>query len=295
MAQNTVLVVKTGKTTYLPLSDNPEYIEQIKRKLKKPEVKSENVKNFDIKEGKLTELEWFKIDFSLDDYNIITPYIDAACEKIDNERISELDMSQIKGMAIVETNGIPRESKILASCVGAGYRFDRKTLVEFGVHGVSVEERTKGFEIPDDVHCFYENGKMFFKGFNYFSALFGQVDKFYREATDEDVNNFCSLPMFLFGEEFDANLIGKKQRKQIALSMQILPDFNDENIRKQFAKYAKEYLPDNESERMIKGDRFSIASHVDLAYVFHLIYADYFTNEITGEKMIAKRSEKLRF
>jgi hypothetical protein len=295
MAKNTVLVIKTGKTTYLPLTDDIDQIEQIGRKLKLPQIKSEHVKEFNIKEDKLTELEWFKLELIGEDLNIIQPYIDAACEKIDNERISELDLKQIKGMAIVETTGLPRESKIIACCIGAGLRFDRKTLLEFGVNGVSVEERTKGIEIPEAVHVVFENGKLYFKGFNYLSSLFTGVDKYFREVTDGDVDSFCSLPMFLFGEEFDANLISKRQRKQISLSIPIIPDFNDGDIRKKFTNYAKDYLLTNDSERLVKGDRFAINSAVDLSLVFHLIYADYFTNEITGEKMIAKRSEKLRF
>lgn len=295
MAKNTVLVVKTGKTTFLPLTDNASDIEFVMRKFKLPQIKPENVKEFDVKQGKLSELEWFKIDLIGDDLNIAQPWIDAACEKIDHERISDLDISQVKGMAIVETTGLPRESRIIAGCVGSSLRFDRKTLVEFGVNGVKVEERTKGYEIPEQVHAIFENGKLFFKGFNYFSALFSGVDKFFREATDEDVNNFCNSPMFIFGEEFDPNLIGKKQRKQIALTLPIMPDFNDDEVRGQFAKYAVDYLPSEDTERIIKGDRFSIDSPADLAYVFHVIYADYFTNEITGEKMISKRSEKLKF
>ncbi len=293
MAKNTVLVVKTGKTTYLPLTDKIEDIEIISRKLKLPQIKSENVKDFDIREGKLTEHEWFKIELIGDDLNIITPYIDAACLKIDEERISELDMAQVKAIAIVETTGIHRETRVVASCVGSGLRFDRKTLVEFGMHGVAVEERTRGVEIPQAAQVYFENGKIYFKGFNYLSSMFTGVDKFYREATDEEVNTFCNLPMFLLGEEFDANFIGKRQRKQIALSLPTIPDFTDETVRKQFAKYAKEYLSGEDSERMVKGDRFALNSPADLAHVFHLIYGDYYTNPLTGDKMLAKNSEKL--
>ncbi len=295
MAKNTVLVVKVGKTTFIPLTDKESDIEQVMRRMKIPEIKSENVKEFNIREGKLTELEWFKLDLTGDDLNIVLPYIDAACAKIDPERISDLDLSQVRGIAVVETTGLPRESKIIASCIGSNLRFDRKVLAGFGVNGVDVEERTRGIEIPEAVHIMYENGKLFFKGFNYFSSLFGGVDKFFREVTDDDVNTFCNSPMFLFGEEFDPNLIGKRQRKQITLALPILPDFTDDSIRKQFASYAKDYLSEEEGDRIVKDDRFAINSHIDLAYVFHLIYADYFTNQITGEKMIAKRSEKLRF
>lgn len=293
MAKNTVLVAKTGKTTYIPLTDKAEDIERITRKMQIPQIKPEHVKEFDVKEGKLTELEWFKLDLIGDDLNIVAPYVDAACEKIDEERISELDLGQVKALAIVETTGIPRESKIIVGKVGSGQRFDRKTLVEFGMHGVAVEERTRGVEIPPAAQAYFENGKIYFKGFNFLAALFGGVDKFYREATDEEVNQFCALPMFLLGEEFDANLIGKRQRKQIAITLPLAPDFDDAEIRQQFASYAKEYLPSADGERIVQGDRFALNSAGDLAHVFHLIYGDYFTNTITGEKMIAKRSEKL--
>lgn len=293
MAKNTVLVVKTGKTTYLPLTDKEEDIDLISRKLKLPQIKSENVKDFDVREGKLTELEWFKIELVGDDLNIVTPYIDAACQKIDEERIGDLDIAQIRGIAIVETTGIPRETKIVASTIGSGFRFDRKTITLFGLHGVNIEERTRGIEIPEVAHAFFENGKIYFKGFNFLSSLFSGVDKFYREATDEEVNTFCAMEMFLLGEEFDANLIGKRQRKQIALSLPIMPDFTDKKVREQFAEYAKEYLLGEDSERIVKGDRFSLNSPVDLALVFHIIYGDYYTNPLTGDKMIAKSSEKM--
>lgn len=293
MAKNTVLVAKTGKTTYLPLTDKEEDISLMRRKLKAPNIKNDQVKDFDIKEGVLTDSEWFRIELTGEDLNIIAPYVDAACAKIDGDRIGELDLSAIKALAIVETTGIPRESSVTIVKTSSAHRFDRKTLIEFGMNGVAVEERTRGVELPEQVQVFFEQGKLYFKSFAALSSVCFGVDKFYREATDEEVNTFCSLPLFLLGEEFDANLIGKRQRKQIALSLPTLPDVTDKDVRDQLAMYAKDYLSPIDAERMVKGDRIALESASDLAHVFHLLYGDYFTNNMTGEKMIAKRSEKL--
>jgi hypothetical protein len=293
MAKNTVLIAKTGKTTYLPLTDKEEDIMLLLRKIKTPQLKDGHVKVFDAKADGLVGDEWFVLDLAGEDLQLIAPYVDAACEKINPERIASLDMSAVKAFAIVETTGIPRESTIRIIKTSSTHRYDRKTLVEFGVYGVTVEERTHGVEVGDSVHAYFHHGKLYFQNFNSASSLFFGIDKFFREATDDEVNEFCSLPLFLLGEEFDANLIGKRQRKQIAVSLAIMPDMKDVQIRQQLTEYAKDYLPPQDGERMIQGEHFALNSPADLAYVFHILYGDYFTNAITGEKMIAKRSEKL--
>jgi hypothetical protein len=289
----TILVAKTGKTTYLSLGDKEEQIHKVARKLVTPHILKEKVKAFDVKEGKLTEDEWFGLPVLGEDEQLITPYIEAALLPVDDKRIEELDLGQVRALALVTTDGVARESTIVVSKVTKANIFDRKTLLEFGVHGVSVEERTRGIELPNEVHAYYKDGKLFFKSFAYFAALFAGADKFYREATDDEVNKFCSLEMFLLGEEFDANTIGRRQRKQIALSLPLLPDFSDDDVRQNLANYAREYLMPEDVERMVHGDRFSIDTLKDLGYVFHLVFGDYYTHGLTGEKMIARRSEKL--
>ncbi len=293
MAKNTVLIAKTGKTTYLPLTDKEEDIALLLRKVKAPQLKEGSTKSFDAKAGSLVGEEWFGIDLIGDDLQIIAPYVDAACTKIDPERIASVDMSAIKALAIVETTGLPRETTIHVIKTSSTQRYDRKTLIEFGVHGVTIEERTHGVEVGGVLHAYVHHGKLYFQNFNTASSLFFGIDKFFREATDEEVNEFCGLPLFLLGEEFDANLIGKRQRKQIALSLPLMPDLQNDHIRKQLTEYAKDYLPLQEGERIIQGEHFALNSPSDLAYIFHILYGDYFTNVITGEKMIAKRSEKL--
>ncbi len=289
----TILVAKTGKTTYLSLGDKEEQITLIARKLAAPKIHRDKVKQFDVKEGKLTDEEWFGMPLVGNDTELVNPYVDAAMRPIDHARIEELDLSQIRALALVTTEGNVRESTIVVSKVTKANVFDRKTLLEFGVHGVAVEERTRGIELPEEVHAYFHEGKLFFKSFAYFASLFPNAERFYREATDEEVNKFCSLEMFLLGEEFDANTIGRRQRKQIALSLPLLPDFSDEVVRKDLAQYAREYLLPTDVERMVHGDRFSIDSLKDLGYVFHLVFGDYYTHGLTGEKMIARRSEKL--
>lgn len=289
----TILVAKTGKTTYLALGNTEEQIKKVGRKLVAPHILREKIKAFDVKEGKLTDDEWFALPVIGEDESLITPYIEAAMAPLDDKRIEELDLGQVRALALVTTDGVPRESTIIVSKVTKANIFDRKTLLEFGVHGVAVEERTRGIELPDEVHAYYKDGKLFFKSFAFFAALFPNGDKFYREATDEEVNKFCSLEMFLLGEEFDANTIGRRQRKQIALSLPLMPDFSDDEVRKDLANYAREYLMPEDIERMVHGDRFSIDTLKDLGFVFHLVFGDYYTHGLTGDKMIARRSEKL--
>lgn len=289
----TILVAKTGKTTYLALGNTDEQIKKVARKLVAPRIDREKVKAFDVREGKLTDDEWFGLPVLGEDEILITPYIEAAMLPLDDKRIEELDLGQVRALALVTTDGVARESTIIISKVTKANIFDRKTLLEFGVHGIAVEERTRGIELPDEVHAYYKEGKLFFKSFAYFAALFPGADKFYREATDEEVNQFCSLEMFLLGEEFDANTIGRRQRKQIALSLPLMPDFSDDQVRKDLANYARDYLSPEDTERMVHGDRFSIDTLKDLGHIFHLVFGDYYTHGLTGEKMIARRSEKL--
>lgn len=293
MTMKTILVAKTGKTTYLAIADTEVQINKVARKLVAPHIMREKVKAFNVKEGKLTADEWFGLPCIGEDLSLITPYIEAAMLPLDHARIEELDLGQVRALALVTTDGVPRESTIIVSKVTKANVFDRKTLLEFGVHGVAVEERTRGIELPNEVHAYYKDGKLFFKSFAYFAALFAGAEKFYREATDEEVNKFCSLEMFLLGAEFDANTIGRRQRKQIALSLPLMPDFSDDDVRKDLANYARAYLPPEDIERMVHGDRFSLDTLKDLGHIFHLVFGDYYTHGLTGDKMIARRSEKL--
>jgi hypothetical protein len=290
--QNTVLVAKTGKTTFLPLTDNQNDIEAIKRVFAMPDIDQSQVKDFNLKEGKLVEAEWFSIPISGADESFIAPWVDAACEPIDAERVADLDLGQIKGLALVKTTGLISESVVQMARAGKSLAFDRKVSLGFDVRGVHTQEVTRGFELPKQTNALYRGGKLYFKQFSAAASLVRGIENFFLAASNPDVNEFCDKEMFLLGEDFDPATLNRSQRIRIAKSLPQMPDFSEESVRKQIAEYAKEYFVGSDAE-MVQGDRLQIRSAKDLNAVFHALFGDYYTNGITNEMMIAKKSEKM--
>lgn len=290
--QNTVLVAKTGKTTFLPLTDDAHDIEMIKRVFMMPEIDQSQVKEFNLKEGKLTDNEWFGIPILGADEAFVAPWIDAACEPIDKERIGDLDMGQIKGIALVTTTGLISESVVQMARAGKSLTFDRKVSLGFDVHGMKPQETTRGMDLPKQTHAIYRDGKLYFKQFSAAATLVRGIENFFLAASNPEVNEFCDKELFLLGEDFDPSLLNRSQRVRIAKSLPQLPDFSEESVRKQITDYAKEYLVGTDAD-MVQGDRIQIRSAKDLNNVFHTIFGDYYTNGITREMMIAKKAEKM--
>lgn len=290
--QKTVLVAKTGKTTFLPLVDLTNEIAMIQRSFPMPVIETEHVKEFNLKEGKLPEDEWFALPIVGANEAFIAPWINAACEPIDAERVSDLDLGQIKGLALVTTSGIISESVVQMARVSKSLVFDRKVTLGFGVHGVSATEQTRGLELPKATHALYRDGKLYFKQFSVAAALVRGIETFFLEASNPEVNEFCDMEMFLIGEEFDPFTLSRAQRIRIAKTIPQLPDFSDKAVRKQITDYAKEYLVGSDAE-MVQGDRLMIRSPKDVNTILNVIFGDYYVNGITTEMMVAKKSERM--
>lgn len=290
--QSTVLVAKTGKTTFLPLTDDIDEIEMIKRVFGMPEIEPDRVKEFNLKEGKLPDGEWFAIPINGADEAFIAPWVDAACESIDKERVADLDLGQIKGLALVKTTGLISESVVQMARAGKSLVFDRKVTLGFDVHGVKTQESTRGMELPKTTHALYRGGKLYFKQFSAAASLVRGLETFFFAASNPEVNEFCDKEMFLLGEDFDPATLNRGQRVRISKTIPQLPDFSEESVRKQITDYAREYFVGTEAD-MVQGDRLQIRSSKDLNAIFHVLFGDYFTNGITGEMTIAKKTEKM--
>lgn len=122
---------------------------------------------------------------------------------------------------------------------------------------------------------------LYFKKLSVANRIFKGMDQLYREATDQETQDFLNSDFLAVEPLFTKEKVAIPNRKRIALVKETLNNFSDEEKR---AIY--DYI--NQYGRVIYSDgRFRINNDEDLKFVLWGIEQRFYTTPITGEKRVA--------
>lgn len=131
-----------------------------------------------------------------------------------------------------------------------------------------------------DIYFDISSKKIYFHDFSKAKSIIKKLEKFYREATENEIAEF-------FGKEHLSLMEGIKiqgvtARKKIAqmLDDHIFDNATEEHITK-WNKYAKKY---KKAFPSVDGRSISISSPKDIDFLYDAVYENYYTTDITKQK-----------
>ncbi|PSU88979.1 hypothetical protein C0W42_11650 [Photobacterium kishitanii] len=134
--------------------------------------------------------------------------------------------------------------------------------------------------VPDAVYNMVED-KLYFRDIAKVKAIFKGMEVLYREATETEVGEFLATEFIELAENYTVNSVKVPNRKRIALIMDQIRDYSEEDRGSLFADIHT-YCPD-----LIHEDKLLITSEDDLKLVLFGIDERFYTTSRSGAKRIA--------
>ncbi|APQ18808.1 hypothetical protein A9200_05825 [Maribacter hydrothermalis] len=138
-------------------------------------------------------------------------------------------------------------------------------------------------ELPDAIYD-SEEDILYFKKLTSITTIFSGIGTLYREATQEDTEQFLENEFINLTDDYDASKVKKANRKRIAMAMDTFNAFNPQQ-RNSIYDYIKEYC--NDLEFSDEDRNFNIGSEENLKQLMYGIEQRYYTTPIGNEKRLA--------
>ncbi len=124
--------------------------------------------------------------------------------------------------------------------------------------------------------------RLIFKDVSRIKTFFPGIEAIYREATNEEVEEFLGQDFLLLSNDYGLDQVKIPNRKRIALAMDTLRSFRDED-----RQYIFRYIQDYCSDLLISGESFEISNEEELKKVLWGIEQRYYTTPLGNEKRLA--------
>lgn len=144
--------------------------------------------------------------------------------------------------------------------------------------------------LPDAIYVKADD-TLYFKNLTAIVGIFKGIDTLYREATQEETEQFLENDFIQLAEGYAADNVKKANRKRIAMAIETLRLFTPDEKRDMFT-YIRDYcegLNFDENE-----ENFSISNEDDLKRLLYGIEQRYYTTRWGGEKRLANSIVTIR-
>jgi len=230
----------------------------------------------------LDEECWFKIE-KFSEKEFCLKFLKDKFDSKDFESMEKSKFNKIKYIVTIQENNFYFQ-KITSSL------FLKKKLISFNEH-IKLEEGDHLIlnKLPDSIYFKLED-VLIFRNISVISSIFKGIDMLYKEATDQEVQDFLSKD-FIKTIGFCKDKVSKPNRKRIALAMDTLNKLDDEE-QKSIINYINGYC----SEKLIfKEDtqQFEISNDEQLKNLLYGIGQRFYTTPIGDEKRLANSIIKL--
>ena len=136
-------------------------------------------------------------------------------------------------------------------------------------------------DVPDAIYK-KDDDRLYFRKFETITPIFKGIDELYREATDEEVDEFLGLGFINLQGEYSTEKVKKANRKRIALAMESLNRYTSEQKDTIF-NYTNNYFP----HLRFNGTSFEVRNEEDLKNLLYGIEQRFYTTVATYEKRCA--------
>jgi hypothetical protein len=146
------------------------------------------------------------------------------------------------------------------------------------------EENSASISLNEYPDAIYDptNNTLYFRKLRDISAIFDGIDELYREAREDEVKNFLGYNFIELTDGFTSDNVKTNNRKRIALALEILKRFSEEEKKTVF-DYIKNYCP----ELANINNKFSIRNEDSLKKLLYGIEQRYYTTLVGDERRLA--------
>ncbi|MBW3226474.1 ATP F0F1 synthase synthase [Marinobacter adhaerens] len=170
--------------------------------------------------------------------------------------------------------------------------FVRKKMIVFGevAEVESSENRLVVNQIPDAIYL-KERDVLIFKNLATISSIFRGIDELYKEATNEEVEEFLGQSFLELKGDYSVNNVSKPNRKRLALAMNTLGKMSDDDKRNMLS-YVESYCRgklnfDDESSC------FEISGDEELKLLLYGIEQRFYTTPFGNERRLANSVQNI--
>ncbi|OQP62771.1 hypothetical protein A3860_26005 [Niastella vici] len=144
-------------------------------------------------------------------------------------------------------------------------------------------------QTPDAIYVRNED-TLYFKKLTSITTIFKGIYELYKEATQEETEQFLENKFISLIDGFSAEKVKKANRKRIAMAMETLQSFNRRE-KNQIFSYVREYCDGLEFDE--NAENFAISNEDDLKKLLYGIEQRYYTTRIGNEKRLANSVIKM--
>jgi len=142
---------------------------------------------------------------------------------------------------------------------------------------------------PDAVHVPSQD-ILVFRNLGTISSIFKGIDVLYKEATQEEVEEFLGESFIGLSDGYEASKVSKPNRKRIALAMESFSQL-EVHEKSQILDYIHDYCEDISYDEGEK--KFSISTDEELKYLLYGIEQRFYTTMLGQEKRLANSIQTL--
>ncbi|GHU55941.1 hypothetical protein AGMMS49975_18460 [Clostridia bacterium] len=232
----------------------------------------------------LEDDEWFSIsEFSTKPYCLPLLKQTTVFSSVDYISINGDDFGNIKFLCAFQ------DDKFFFQRVTPSLQVKRKKTLWFG--DICEYKEASDFitvnDFADAIFIKLED-KLYFRKLSAITSIFNRIDELYREANKDEVDNFLGRNFIELKDGFASDNVNKNNRKLIAMALETLGRFSNEEKDKVFG-YIKEYYPELASE----SGKFVVNNEKSLQSLLYGIEQRYYTTPIGDERRLANSVQKL--
>lgn len=267
---------KTKNTYFLVLSQEDKVYELPNHQL--------NIKLYDTN-YKLEDDEWFGIEnFSNSVYCIqllTQDFNSAECHQIGNNQYNN-----VKFFCSYQDDDDYCFQKFIFSNI-----ISRKWISLSGEPEIKINEPILILKtIPDAIYR-KSTDTLYFKNLSDIKSIFPEVIELYKEATDEETENFLNSEFINLNDGFDKTKVNTANRKRISMAIETLANLEEEH-KVQIHNYIKDYCPELEFSE--NDNTFSIGNEEHLKKLIFGIEQRFYTTIVGNERRLANSISKLQ-
>ncbi len=168
---------------------------------------------------------------------------------------------------------------------------NRKTIAFGDV--ASVAESKNQLVIKDEPDAIYltATDQLIFKKLSSITSIFRGMDLLFKEATNEQVNEFLTQSFVSLGNGYDLNKVSKPNRQRIGLALATLSEMADEDKGEMLA-YIHDYS-DNTLTYDSSSEQFEISSDNELKTLLYGVEERFYTTPRGHERRLANSVQKI--
>ena len=279
-----------NNNTVLVFGDSDEEnLHEITNTFKFPNISEEKTIQFEIGKG-LASDEWFYLELDDEEQEQMNDsYLSVATSSTGYNKITPDEYDKLSCFYLISEN----KKDIIFNRITRKFCIESKTFIKIDIGGPIITKSKNSIEFNSFVDAFWNNDNktLYFKKFKTIKPLFDGIEKYYRSATSEEVQQFLNNDFFTVSTDFKAAKVGSRALRNIAIIIdEENIEFSKKEVRSAYTNYANTF---EEYGVTIDNGKFKITTPADLTKVISVLQQRLYKAPITGEDRVADHTKKI--